>query len=183
MKIWKIALFVGLAIPLIILVFSRIVDQSDQELYIQMVYSIRDFIMYLGINLLVVFNVFFFCAVAGFLFYHLIQFIDSMIDKHLDLTIIQKVIFATPFAFLFAFLYTQIFRISLAEPDTWIRMVATRRYLGWQPWDGEFTLSPVRWSVYGFLTFIGGFIISPKIMQNIRAFLNYFRIHNLSEGN
>jgi hypothetical protein len=180
MKIWKFSLLVGLAIPLVIFVFSRIVDQSDQELYIELVDNIRGFIVYLGINLLVVFNVFFSCAVAGFLFYHVIQFIDSMIDKHLDLTIIQRVLFATPFALLITFLYTQIFRISLAEQDTWIRSAATATYLGWQPWTGEFTISPVLWSFYGFFTFILGFLISPKIMQYLRAF-HTLRLRNSTE--
>jgi hypothetical protein len=183
MKIWKFSLLVVFLILLPLFVFSRIVDQSDQELYIKLVDNIRDFFVYLGINLLVVFNVFFFCAVAGFLVYHVIQFIDSMIDKHLDLTIIQRVLFAAPFALLFTFLYTQIFRISLAEQDSWIRSAATATYLDWQPWTGEFTISPVLWSFYGFFTFYLGLLISPKIMQYLRAFHNYFRIHYLSPGN
>jgi hypothetical protein len=170
MKNWKVAMFVVFAIPLIILVYLRIVDQSDREVYIGVVDNILNILFNLGINFLVVFNVFFFCAFAGFLFHHLVQIVDSMIDKHLDLTIIQKVLFATPGAFFFAFLYTKVFRISLSEPDTWILKILTASYLGWQPWSGEFTLSPVIWSFYGFLTFIIGFIISPKIMEYLRVF-------------
>jgi hypothetical protein len=183
MKIWKFSLLVVFLILLFLFVIYRIIDQHDLEFSMKVVNNTKDLLWKLGINLLVVFNVFFFCAIAGFVCYHLVQIFDILVDRHLDLTKLQTVLITILVAAVFAGVYTRIFRISMAEPDTWILKIATETYFGWQPWDGKFTLSPVLWSIYGFFTFILGFVISPKIMQYIRAFHSYFRIQNLSEDN
>jgi hypothetical protein len=170
MKIWKVSLVVVVAIILIFLAFS-LIAQSDQEFYIELVDKILDLVLNLGKNLIVVFYVFFSGAVAGFIWYLLLLFIDSKVDVHINFTNTQKTIITVLVAILFGLVYTVFFRTSLEIPDTWIRTIATNRYYDWQPWSGEFGRSPVLWSFYGLLTFLLGFYLSP-------TFLYFFGVRN-----
>jgi hypothetical protein len=167
MKIWKVSLFVVVVIILIILVFP-LIAQSDQEIYIELVDKILDLVLDLGINFLVVFYVFFSGAFAGFIWYLIFLYIDSKVDIHIKFTNTQTTIITVLVAALFGLVYTVFFRTSLEIPDTWIRTIATKSYLGWQPWSGEFGRSPVLWSFYGLLTFLLGFYLSPAILISLR---------------
>jgi hypothetical protein len=182
MKNWKVFLFAGILILSIVIVFS-VIAQPDREKFIGGVEVILNLFGHLALNIAIVIAVFFSGILGAFIWYLVFQIIDFIVDKHIHLTNIQKTVLTFLVAILFGLVYTVLFRISLAQPDTWIQRIATARYLGWQPWDREFTLSPVLWSIYGFFTFILGFMISPKIMQILQVFLNYFRIHYLYEDN
>jgi hypothetical protein len=179
MKNWKIALFVGILILSIIIIFSEIAQQ-DQEKFIGGVKTILNLFGNLAVNIAVVIAVFFSGILGAFIWYLVIQIIDFFVDEHIHFTRIQKMVFTGLVAILFGLGYTMLFRISLAEPDTWIRKIATTRYLGWQPWDGEFGYSPVAWSLYTIGTFIFGYAISPKIMAYLRDF-HTLRLRNSTE--
>jgi hypothetical protein len=174
MKILKFALFGLFVILLIVFVFSRIAP-SDQEFYIELVDKILDLLWYLVKNFMVVYYVFFSGAFAGFLWYLILQIIDSMIDRHLNFTSTQRTFITLLVAILFGLVYTVFFRLSLELPDTWIRTIATGSYLDWQPWSGEFGRSPVLWSIYGFITFLIGYYLSPMIIEPIESILNSLR--------
>jgi divalent metal cation (Fe/Co/Zn/Cd) transporter len=164
MKNWKVFLFAGILILSIIIVFSEIA-QPDREKFIGGGEVILNLIGNLSVNIAIVIAVFFSGILVAFIWYLAFQIIDSIVDKHIHLTKIQKMVITFLVAILFSLMYTVLFRKSLAEPETWIQNIAKARYLDWQPWDGKFGYSPVLWSIYGFITFILGYMISPKIME------------------
>jgi hypothetical protein len=179
MKNWKVFLLAGILILSIVIIFS-VIAQQDQEKFIGGVKTILNLFGDLAVNIAVVIAVFFSGILGAFIWYLVFQIIDIIVDKHIHFTRIQKMVITVLVAILFGLGYTMLFRMSLAEPDTWIRKIATASYLGWKPWDGEFGYSPVVWSIYTILTFILGYIISPKIMEYLRGF-HTLRLRNSTE--
>jgi hypothetical protein len=177
MKTWKVSVFVvGLIFFSILLFF--LIHQHDREYTIELANNISNSLSNFAINFSVVFFVFFFGALAGFAWYLSLQILDSLVDKDHNFTTIHRILLGILGAMVLFLIYTITFRGSLELPDTWLRTIATTEYFGWRPWTGEYDRSPVLWGIYGFLTFILGYFVSPKIIGPIDSIVNTFRFRN-----